>query len=293
MALLYKKIGVTAHSNLKDRDKAIMHVVSILKDSGAQIFLDKKRCVIAQLKGTPCYTKISDLDLLVVIGGDGTIFRAIREMDDTCVPILSVDRGRVGFLAEVPYDEAKKEIPRLLSGRGHLEERSMLFVTAMRGKTTLAKAHVLNEAVISQGAISRLMDLHALIDGEPLTVFRADGVIIATPTGSTAYSLAAGGPIVHPRMSSTILTPINPHSFSQRPLIVPSDLEIAIEVRTKENKYRDLEVSLTFDGQTYIALRRGDIVRALSDGKTVKFLRRKKDTFFETLRSKLKWGDSL
>jgi NAD+ kinase len=291
MKSLFQTIGITAHSELAGRDQTILDVVRLVEKSGATVYLDPKRCSLPSLKKHQCYTSVSDVDLLIVIGGDGTILRAIREMKEKPVPILSVNRGRVGFLAEVPLETMQKDLPLLLSGKGQMEERNLLRVTAMRGKRTLITTHVLNEAVISQGAISRLMDLKASVMGEQLTVFHADGVIIATPTGSTAYSLAAGGPIVHPTMKATILTPINPHSFSQKPLVLPAHQDVSIEVWSKPNKYKDFEVSLTLDGQMYISLKRGDTVHAKVDGTTVSFVRRKTDTFFDTLRNKLKWGE--
>jgi NAD+ kinase len=214
-------------------------------------------------------------------------------MDTYDVPILSVNRGTLGFLAETALDEAETIIPKLLGGKGKIEKRSLLAVRAQRGKRILYSGYVLNEAVISQGAIARLIDLKTMVQGEHLTTFHADGVILATPTGSTAYSLAAGGPIVHPRLPCTIVTPINPHSFTQKPIVLPHDQSVHIEVMTKDNKFSDVRVSLTLDGQTYVTLKRGDVVSAALDGTTVKFLRRKEDTFYETLRNKLKWGEGL
>ena len=153
--------------------------------------------------------------------------------------------------------------------------------------------YALNEAVVAQGTIARLVDLKTEVNGEDLTTFHADGLIIATPTGSTAYSLAAGGPIVHPAQLATILTPINPHSFSQKPIVLPSSDEIKVTVLTKENKFKDAEVILTLDGQVYVPLKNGDVIHASGCKTTVQFLRRKQDTFFGTLRTKLKWGERL
>jgi NAD+ kinase len=232
-------------------------------------------------------------DLLLIIGGDGTILRAIREMKNFSMPILSVNRGAVGFLAETNVSEAEELIPQLLSGTGVIEERSLLFVEAQRAGQHIFSGTVLNEAVIAQGTIARLVDLRTQVNGEPLATFHADGLIIATPTGSTAYSLAAGGPIVHPNLSATILTPINPHSFSQKPIVIPGTHTIEIEVLVKENKFLDSSVSLTLDGQMYVTLERHDRISVKRSEKSVKFLRRKQDTFFGTLRTKLKWGERI
>ncbi|MBI1934091.1 NAD(+)/NADH kinase [Candidatus Peregrinibacteria bacterium] len=292
--LVYPRIGVTVKSTLDAKDKAVERILHILREEGAEIFLDSSR-----MHGLPCscdYAALQEgvpIDLLVVIGGDGTILRAVRELHDVRVPILSVNRGAVGFLAETRLEEADTLVRQLLHGNGVIEERSLLHVEVVHDAASILQGYVLNEAVIAQGAIARLMDLRTSINGEPLATFHADGLIIATPTGSTAYSLAAGGPIVHPRLHATILTPLNPHSFSQKPIVVPGTSRIEVEVLTQENKFMDHQVSLTLDGQTYVSLQRSDIVRVSMGGETVRFLRRQDDTFFSTLRAKLQWGGRL
>lgn len=284
----YKRIGITAKSGLDNKSDVLTHVVSILQESGCEAFVDDER-----LDGTnlPSFSSEDDIDLLLVLGGDGTILRSVRSLQKCSVPILSINRGAVGFLAEVEYDEAAELLPKLLSGSGVLEERSLLSVHAYRGEEEILSGIALNEAVIAQGTIARLVDLDVSVNSESLTVFHADGLILATPTGSTAYSLSAGGPIVHPTLDATILTPINPHSFSQKPVLIRSDASVEIVVRTKTNKYQDTEVILTLDGQIYQPLQRDDRVVVTRDSRTVKFLRRKEDTFFGTLRQKLKWGE--
>jgi len=290
--LTYKRIGVTVKSGLEDKSQAVADILSILQELGAQIFFDPERKAdMPEAAPFPAYTTHGDIDLLLVIGGDGTILRTVRELKDFSIPILSVNRGTVGFLAETELHEATTILPQLLSGKGVIEERSILSVKAERDGKTIFEGYALNEAVIAQGTIARLVDLQARIKGEDLTVFHADGLIISTPTGSTAYSLAAGGPIVHPSLAATILTPINPHSFSQKPVVIPSAFEIEITVATKANKFQAVNVILTVDGQVYIPLQGGDIVTTCGCGKTVRFLRRKQDTFFGTLREKLKWGE--
>lgn len=290
--LKYKRIGVTVKSDLSYKNESVTKIINILTELGAEIFIDPKR-----LEDTNCSKEFSpyhsedDIDLLVVIGGDGTILRAIRELKTFTTPLLSVNRGTVGFLSETEIDEAEVVIPQLLKGEGILESRSILKVSVARGSETVFEGFALNEVVIAQGTIARLVDLRTVVNGEDLTSYHADGLIIATPTGSTAYSLAAGGPIVHPSLSATILTPINPHSFSQKPVVIPSNQEVQVQVMAKENKFKDAEVVLTVDGQVYLPLQNGDTVTACSCGDTVKFLRLKQDTFFHTLRDKLKWGE--
>lgn len=290
--LNYKRVGITVKSGLTYKNESVTKVIDILTSLGADIFIDPARCSDVEcMGGFKPFTSEDAIDLLVVVGGDGTILRAIREMKTFSTPILSVNRGTVGFLAETELDEAEVIIPKLLMGEGEIEKRSILSVTAMRGSEEVFSGFALNEAVIAQGTIARLVDLRTRVNGEDLTSFHADGLIISTPTGSTAYSLAAGGPIVHPSLSATILTPINPHSFSQKPVVIPSHQEITVEVMTKSNKFQDTEVVLTVDGQVYVPLQNGDTVKTCACGDTVQFLRRKQDTFFGTLRTKLKWGE--
>lgn len=288
----FKKVGVTVKSGLEDKCETVDAIVSILQKAGAEVLMDPKRT-----GGIDCATDLpefeseDDIDLLLVIGGDGTILRAVRELSNCCTPILSVNRGRVGFLSELEMDEAEAELPKLLAGEGTLDERRLLQVVAKRGSEELLSGFALNEAVIAQGTIARLVDLKTSVNGEPLTTFHADGLIISTPTGSTAYNLSSGGPIVHPSLDAMILTPISPHSFSQKPVAIRADAKVEIEVLTKISKYKDTDVVLTLDGQVYVTVQEGDLITITEDERTVKFLRRKKDTFFGTLREKLKWGE--
>ncbi len=290
----FRRVGITARSDIENRETVINSVVDIIERAGAQALIDEKRCRTEERKKQKCFTSTDEIDLLLVLGGDGTILRTVRELPSLRVPILSINRGTIGFLAELTMDEADSMLPRfLIQGEGTIEKRSMIDIRAVRGKKELFHGTVLNEAVISQGAISRLIDLKTSVNGDPLATFHADGVIIATPTGSTAYSLAAGGPIVHPSLQATILTPINPHSFSQKPIVLPAENDVSVMIMTKQNKFQDVQVSLTLDGQTYVTLQRGDIVYAKAAKHCALFLRRKEETFFGTLRAKLKWGEGV
>lgn len=289
----FQRVGITARSDMQRRDEVIPHIVRILQSCGADVLVERPRCDIQALAHLPSFQSISDIDLLVVVGGDGTILRAVREYAPVTVPILSINRGTVGFLAELSLHECEKALPAFLEGTSSRDERrTMLDVHAMRGETTLFRGHVLNEATISQGALARIIDLQTTVDGQPLTTLHADGVILATPTGSTAYSLAAGGPIVHPDLPAMILTPINAYSFSQKPLVIPAKQRVQITIATKQSKFDDVQVSLTLDGQSYVPLGRGDVVEITGSAHCLHFLRRTEESFYGTLREKLRWGDS-
>ena len=290
--LTFSRIGITVKSDLTEKDDVLKSVLRTIAKAGAEAHVDRERVRgLPSARGLPGFTSADDIDLLLVLGGDGTILRSVRELQNFSVPILSINRGNIGFLAEMNVDEVPALLPTFLKGQGVLDERSVLHIYATRKGKTLCDGYVLNEAVISQGSIARLFDLKTSVNGESLTTFRADGLILSTPTGSTAYTLAAGGPIVEPHLSAIILTPINPHSFSQKPIVLPGDHSVDVEVLTKDNKFGGVEVSLTLDGQMYFTLQRGDRIIATMNAHTVKFLRRKKETFYATLRTKLKWGE--
>ncbi len=290
----YKNIGITIRTDMEHRDTVVQRVVKFNESTGAKAFIDCKRCLSKKLEKISTFSSTKDLDLLIVMGGDGTILRTVREMEDLTIPILSINKGTFGFLAEMSLAESDHLIPQFIRGEeGNIEERSLLQGGVIRGKKRSLSGRALNEVVVSQGAISRLIDLETRVNGDMLATFHADGVILATPTGSTAYSLAAGGPIVHPDLEATILTAINPHSFSQKPIVLPCTDEVEITILTKPSRFGDVQVSLTIDGQTYVTLESRDRVVTKAYTEKVKFLRRKQETFFSTLRNKLKWGERL
>lgn len=277
--------------DMENKEEIISNVIDAIKKTGSNVLLDPERCNIPSLSDHKQFQSLDEADLIIVLGGDGSILRTVQEMNNFNTPLLTINRGTVGFLAEYDIDEIFEVIPDLISGSGVLEERDMLSCKVIRDGKEIINGHVLNEVVISQGAIARLIELRTCINSKPLTTFRADGLIIATPTGSTAYNLAAGGPIVHPGVLETILTPINAHAFSQKPLAIPSNETIDIEILPRETKFDHIEVSLTFDGQVHNSLLRGDKVHIETYPEKVKFLRKDKDSFYGTLREKLGWGE--
>lgn len=293
MDLAFQKIGITARSDIADQTSAVDRIIQIVTDLGAEVFLDAKRCSGEKYPSFSCLDIDGKLDLMIVIGGDGTILRTVREMQTLDTPILAINKGTVGFLTSMTMDEAPDVLPSILHGTEEMtiEKRSILNIDVCRKHKVVWNGKALNEAVVSQGAIARLVDLEARVNDRELTTFHADGIIIATPTGSTAYSLAAGGPIVHPQLPAMIVTPINPHSFSQKPIVLPSDTTVTVSIVPKRKKFDDIHISLTLDGQIYHTLESDDVVRATMPQLTVKFLHRRCDTFYGTLRDKLKWGD--
>jgi NAD+ kinase len=226
-------------------------------------------------------------DLVVVLGGDGTLIHAQSLLAGRAAPILGINMGSLGFMTEVPQGDVTGALELVLSGQAKISERMKLRVHLHRGgrPERALDEEVLNDVVIAKSALSRMAELDARCSGNHVTTYKADGVIIATPTGSTAYSLAANGPIMYPTMRGVIIAPICPHTLTQRPLVVPDDENIEI---TLEN---DTEVYLTLDGQKGLPLERGDRVQVKQSYNRVLLVRNPKIDFFGILRAKLRWGE--
>jgi NAD+ kinase len=227
-----------------------------------------------------------DVDLLVVLGGDGTILGAARLVGTRRIPVLGVNFGWLGYLTEFTLDELFPALDGLRKGDFFVDRRMMLDVILERDGRAIASHRALNDAVVSKGAPVRMIELDCYIDGMFVSSFRADGMIVATPTGSTAYSLSAGGPIVHPSMSAILLTPICPHMLSNRPVVVPG--ESLIEVVFKQ---AGEDLMLTVDGQVAISLLPDDRVSIVQSESTFDLVRPTNRNYFEVLKTKLKWGN--
>jgi NAD+ kinase len=224
-------------------------------------------------------------DFALVLGGDGTLLSAARAVAHEGVPILAVNLGSLGFLTEVPLGEMYSTLEAVDAGLCPTEQRAVLDCTAYRQDQTLARHFALNDVVVNKSALSRLVDFDLLIDGAFVFSYKADGVIIATPTGSTAYSLAAGGPVLMPSVQSFVLTPVCPHALTHRPLVVRDTAQIELRVQTGLE-----EAFLSIDGQVGMPLRQGDRVVCQRAAHSVKLMRVRR-TFFDVLRNKLKWGE--
>ncbi len=222
--------------------------------------------------------------LAVVLGGDGTLLSVARRLAPG-TPILGVNLGSLGFLAEIGRDELYPALAGVLTGRFELESRALVAVELERAAGTVAAFRFLNDAVIARSALSRIIQLTVHVDGRLVASYRSDGLIISTPTGSTAYNLSAGGPIVHPLLPVALLTPICPHTFSMRPLVVPAASRIEVTLDTHRE-----EVYLTLDGQEGTELGFGDTVRLRPNDEAVRLVKVSARTFYDGIRDKLHWG---
>jgi NAD+ kinase len=224
-------------------------------------------------------------DLCVVVGGDGTLLAAARLMADRQLPILAINYGGLGFLTEVTRDEMYPALEVVLGGKTVTNNRMMIKVVVRRDGTIIETYQALNDAVIHKGTLGRIIELEASVDGHYVTRFRSDGLILSTPTGSTAYNLSAGGPIVYPTMGAIIMTPICPHTLTNLPLILPPESQIEIVLCSTQD-----EVYVTVDGQVGLKLEAGDRVTIGKSQRLVHLISPMDRDFFGVLRGKLKWG---
>ena len=225
------------------------------------------------------------LDLVVVLGGDGTLLSAARVTAAIDVPLLGVNLGSLGFLTEVPLQSLYPMLEAIAEGRAAVEHRSLMHVDLMRGDAVRGSYLVFNDAVVNKTALARLNTYDLYIDKAFVSSYRADGMIVATPTGSTAYSLSAGGPVLMPTVKALVITPVAPHALTHRPLVVPDSVEIEILLRSEEEM-----AYLSLDGQPGLDLRDGDRVRCRRSEHQVNLFRTGAD-FFQVLRTKMKWGE--
>jgi NAD+ kinase len=225
-------------------------------------------------------------DLVVVLGGDGTLLAAARAFAHTGTPLLSVNLGSLGFLTEVPLSDLYATLQAWCDGTAAIEVRSMMHAELFCGGKRTRQWDALNDVVVAKGTIARMADFAVEIDGQPVATFRADGVILSTPTGSTAYNLSAHGPIVMPTVNAMLVTPICPHLLTIRPIVVPGESAISVRVVGVPN-----QTYLTVDGQEAVPMHVGDRVHCCRSQSSVRLLRLQPNGLFNVLRSKLKWGE--
>jgi len=282
-----QRVGLTTNPEKAAARQMIRRIGRELERQGRCVLADS---TTAPLLGTTSSHDLKSLaaesDLLIVFGGDGTMLGAARAVAGVRTPILGVNIGGLGFLTAVPSAEISAELEHLWKGEFQIEERSLIECRGQSRDIPVALL-ALNDFVVSRGATSRLIELEVTVNGEELTNYRCDGLIISSPTGSTAYSLAAGGAIVSPDAEVLTLTPICPHTLSNRSVIISSDSLVQVKVLS-----RKLEIVLTADGQVQVPLSSGDEVRIRNSSKKIRLVRLPGSTFFKTLRQKLHWRGS-
>jgi NAD+ kinase len=285
----FQTIGVISRPRRSNLAVVVPPLLKWLETHGIQTFYDEETatCLSDVSKGLTRPIVADSSQLLLVLGGDGTMLAAARLAAPRGIPILPINMGSLGFLTSFTIEELYPALEETLGGRFSVSERVMISVELERIGKIVETRQVLNEAVINKGALARMIELELIIDAEFVCRYRADGLIVATPTGSTAYSLSAGGPIVHPAVESFIITPICPHTLSDRPVVVrdSSCIEIRLSGSTES-------VFLTLDGQKGIPLQATDRVRISRTKELLKLIQPPKKSYFEILRNKLKWGEA-
>jgi NAD+ kinase len=276
-----KQIRLVVKNNTLAGQEALKIKSWLEKEKGVLVHWDPKE-EFSKSKGQPAN---EILDLVVVLGGDGTLLKAARLYGHQEAPILGVNLGGLGFLTEISLDELRPLFERILKGEYQTENRMVLTAGIIREGEVCPVIPFLNDVVINKGAVARIIDLETSIGGQFLTSYRGDGLIVATPTGSTAYNLSAGGPILHPALKTILITPICPFTLTNRPIILQDDAVIDIRLGTKAS-----EVWLTFDGQVGYPLKAGDLVRVQKAVKSIRLIKTPYKNYFEILRTKLKWG---
>jgi NAD+ kinase len=285
---MFHCVGIFCKRRKEDLCAVVPPLVEWLRVHRIEVLLDKtaaESCSSLE-PATSQESIVAKSDLVIVLGGDGTLLAAARLLYKREIPILPVNLGSLGFLTSVTLVELYPLLEQMLLGNYRLSERMMLEAKLMRDGATSQEERALNDAVINQAALARLMDFHLHIDGSHVGHYRADGLIVATPTGSTAYSLAAGGPIVHPDLNAFVITPICPHMLTNRPLVVPDTSKMEITFR-----HGDEPVHLTLDGQVGFHLEPDDRIVIEKSPAKILLVRPVKKSYFEILRSKLRWGE--
>jgi NAD+ kinase len=229
---------------------------------------------------------------VVALGGDGTLLRAARAVGNRMTPVVGVNVGSLGFLTEVTIEEMDQALDAILKGKYTWEDRMNLDAAVVRARQEVGNFSALNDLVINKGALARVIEMRMTVDGHYVADYTADGLIVSTPTGSTAYSLSAGGPIVNPRMDAIIATPICPHTLAVRPMILSAEQELVVELWAGHGVNGEPEVKLTVDGQVGFDLVSGDTLRFRRSQQRTRLILSGERSFYEVLRKKLKWGDT-
>ncbi|GER93947.1 NAD(+) kinase [hot springs metagenome] len=281
-----KKIGIICKSGRPEPVEILKEFLPWLRNRGYEVFLDEETARLLNMDGYLRSQIPSLSEVIIVLGGDGTMLGVARLVGNKGVPILGVNLGGLGFITEVNRDEIFDAVEKVLAGRCSIEERIMLTASVHRNGERIADFVVLNDVVINKGALARIIDLETYINNSYVATFKADGLIISTPTGSTAYSLSAGGPILYPTLNSIVLTPICPHTLTNRPIVLPDDFSVEIFLRSESE-----DVFLTLDGQVGFSLRKNDSIEVRKSDFVTKLLMPCERDYFQVLRTKLKWGE--
>jgi len=274
-----KRVGILYHPVIEAAYILAKELQQFLTSKGISVWL------CPAWEGEKARAQVTGTDLMLSIGGDGTILRAVQAVVLNPAPVTGINLGKLGFMTELSADEARDKLPALLAGDGWIDERAMLeaeLFTSDQERESLHIFYALNDVVVSRGAVARVVYVNASVNGEPLTTYKADGVIVATATGSTGYSLAAGGPILHPQAKEFLLVPTLPHLSSTYCLVLPATAVVKLRINT------DHEAILSIDGHINLPLNNGAAITVKHSSATARFLRIHPNTFYSSLEVRLK-----
>jgi len=286
MAMRIKKIGIVANVEKESSAQYSGSLKKWLEERGVEVFLEAGTAAALGIRGGYLRDDLPlKADLIAVLGGDGTMLRTARHVARHDVPIVGINMGSFGYLTEVNLNEMFAALELILSGKFITEKRMMLEAIISRGKTNIGSGIVLNDVVINRGNLSRIIELETVINKQYLTTYKADGLIVSTPTGSTAYSLSAGGPIVFPGKDLIIINPICPHTLTNRPIIFPEDSNLHLTLWSKGKG-----ATVTLDGQEAFSIKSGDVINIKKSKYVTNLVLSPHRSYGEILRSKLGWG---
>lgn len=282
-----ERVAIVAKAHAKEAKRIVTDLVAWLDDHSVESSLESTLAAKVGSESSFSLDKLpKDVDMFIVLGGDGTLLSVARAMRSRQIPILGVNLGSLGFLTDVALKDLYETLHTIVDGNVDFAARTLLKATLERKGETVSTERVLNDVVITKGAIARIIEIAVDVDEQFVAVVRADGLIVSTPTGSTAYSLAAGGPIVHPALDAMILTPICPHTLTYRPVVIPDRATARLTLRGDPG-----EVYATFDGQVSEPMRTGDVIHVQKSRNAVKLVSVPDNDYFGVLRHKLRWAE--
>ena len=281
-----KRIGIICKRGGIEAVELLRNFVPWLKNKGYNIFVEPEVAFHLNEEGVQREQILSLVELVIVFGGDGTMLGVARLVGGKGIPILGINLGGLGFITEVNRDEIYEAVEKTLSGECFIEERIMLNAFVYRGGEKIADFLALNDVVINKGALARIIDLETCVNNIYVTTFKSDGLIIASPTGSTAYSLSAGGPILYPTLNCIVITPICPHTLTNRPIVLPDSFIIEVILASKSE-----DVFLTLDGQVGFELKKDDKVEVRRSECSTQIVIPAGRDYFQVIRKKLRWGE--
>jgi NAD+ kinase len=286
VALIGKYHAALSPSAVGTTRAALEEIAQFMASQGCEVALERDTAANAGISGHPTLDVAgigAECDLGLVVGGDGTMLGIGRQLARHGVPLIGINQGRLGFITDIPLDQYRTVLPPMLRGEYEEDQRTLMHARVMRDGHCVFDALAMNDVVVNRGATSGMVELRVEVDGHFVANQRADGLIVASPTGSTAYALSAGGPLLHPSNPGWVLVPIAPHTLSNRPIVLPDAVEIAIEVVAGR------DASANFDMQSLASLLHGDRITVRRSQHKVRFLHPKGWSYFDTLRKKMHW----